>query len=395
MATWQRSGRVGRAGRESLTALVALPDALDQYLLDHPGAFLGRPCERLVTDPGNEPVARAHLVCAAAELPLDPAHSAGDRAWLDRHAPVVGELLRERELVAAEETGEIHAARRRPQRQVGLRGTGEGFVILDVARGAVVGTIDGVRVLHECHPGAVYLHAGRQYLVAELDHAQRRVMAAPAEVDYFTTPLTEKDTEVLAILAARDRGPLAARLARLRITERVVGYERKRVHGPRREGFRAVAMDAVLDQHPLDLPPVVFETVGLWWAAPHPLELTLRRAGRHFAGALHAAEHAAISLLPLVALCDRGDVGGMSFPFHPQVGSGAVFLYDGHPGGVGIAARAFADLPDLLGRVLDLLAACPCEDGCPSCVQSPKCGNGNRPLDKAGAAEALASLLGR
>ncbi len=384
MATWQRSGRVGRAGRESLTALVALPDALDQYFLDHPQALLSRPCERLITDPGNEIVARAHLVCAAAELPLDPQGAAGDRTWLGAHAPVVGDLLRGGELVAAESTGELHAAVRRPHRQVGLRGTGEGFVIVDAPRGVTIGTIDGVRVLHECHPGAVYLHAGRQYLVEALDHDGRRALAVPAEVDYFTTPLTEKDTEVLEVLGERQRGALAARLARLRITERVVGFERKRVHG-----------QEVLDQHPLELPPVVFETVGLWWVAPHTLELTLRRAGRHFAGALHASEHAAISLLPLVALCDRGDVGGMSFPFHPQVGSGAVFLYDGHPGGIGIAARAYAELPELLGRVLELLRSCPCDEGCPSCVQSPKCGNCNRPLDKAGAAWTLELLLAR
>jgi DEAD/DEAH box helicase domain-containing protein len=384
MATWQRSGRVGRAGRESLTALVALPDALDQYFLDHPQALLGRPCERLVTDPGNELVARAHLVCAAAELPLDPHDTAGDRAWLGAHAPVVGDLVRAGELVEAEGTGELHAARRRPHRQVGLRGTGDGFVIVDAPRGVTIGTIDGVRVLHECHPGAVYQHAGRQYLVEELDHDGRRALVVPAAVDYFTTPLTEKDTEVLELLAGRDRGPLAARLGRLRITERVVGFERKRAQS-----------QEPIDQQPLELPPVVFETVGLWWVAPHTLELTLRRAGRHFPGALHASEHAAISLLPLVALCDRGDVGGMSFPFHPQVGSGAVFLYDGHPGGIGIAARAYAELPELLGRVLELLRSCPCDEGCPSCVQSPKCGNGNRPLDKAGAAWALELLLGR
>ncbi len=272
----------------------------------------------------------------------------------------MGDLLRSGELVEAAETGEIHAAHRRPHGRVGLRGTGDGFSILDVIRGAVIGHIDGVRVLHECHPGAVYLHAGRQYLIEELDHGRRLALAAPADLDYYTTPLTEKDTEVLEVLAARRRGPLATRLARLKITERVVGFEKKRVAGQQ-----------VIEELPLELPPVVFETVGLWWVAPHTHELLLRRAGRHFAGSLHAAEHAAISLLPLVALCDRGDVGGMSFPYHPQVGSGAVFLYDGHPGGIGIAARTFAELPDLLARVLELLRTCPCEDGCPGACSPP------------------------
>ena len=169
------------------------------------------------------------------------------------------------------------------------------------------------------------------------------------------------------------------------MTERVVGFERKRIHG-----------QEVIDQTPLDLPPVEFETVGLWWAAPRPAEETLRRQGEHFLGSLHASEHAGISLFPILALCDRGDIGGISYPLHPQMGTGAVFIYDGHPGGVGIAARGFEDLhgPARRGSLL-LIEGCPCEKGCPSCVQSPKCGNGNRPLDKPGAARVLRLLLGR
>jgi DEAD/DEAH box helicase domain-containing protein len=381
MATWQRSGRVGRAGRESLTAMVALPDALDQYLLDHPDEFLGRPCERLVVDPGNVPVARAHLVCAAAELPLS---KDGDGPYLERHAAPVGDLLREAKLLEAADGDELVSPRRRPQRDINLRGSGRTYAIEDAGRGRMMGTVDGVRVFHECHPGAVYLHAGRQYLVEELKIDERRVRAAAADVDYFTTPLTEKETEILAVLKERRDGPLRARLCELKVTERVVGFQRKRIQG-----------QEVIDQQELDLPPSEWETVGVVWEAPRAVQETLARAGEHFMGALHASEHAAISLVPLLALCDRGDLGGISMPFHPQVGCGCVFLYDGHPGGVGIAARTFEDLPELLSRVLALLDACPCDDGCPSCVQSPKCGNGNRPLDKAGAARVLRLLLGR
>ena len=380
MATWQRSGRVGRAGRESLTAMVALPDALDQYFLQHPDALVGRPCERLVVDPGNAPVARGHLICAAAELPLE---RTADADYLGRHEAVVDDLLRSCQLLETADTGEICSLRRRPQRHVALRGSGETFAILDTGRGAIIGTIDGVRVLHECHPGAIYLHAGRQYLVEALEREERRVKVAAADVDWFTTPLTEKETEVLEVLAERREGQLAAFLGRLEVTERVIGYERKRIHG-----------QETIDQRPLDLPPVHYETVGLWWAAPRSFQETIARAGEHYMGALHAAEHAAISLFPLLAICDRGDIGGISYPFHPQLGAGAVFIYDGHPGGVGIAARGFQDLPDLLRRVIELLDACPCETGCPSCVQSPKCGNGNRPLDKAGAARVARLLLG-
>src|SRR5215203_2956607 len=377
MATWQRSGRVGRDGRESITAMVAMPDALDQYFLDHPGEFLERPCERLIVDPCNDPVSRAHLVCAAAEMPL----CGDDHVYLDRHRERVEKLLDQGHLLSSVDNDEIFSLRRRPQRYVNLRGGGETFAIL--VDGRTIGTVDGVRVLHECHPGAVYLHAGRQFLVEALEREERRVKAVVADLDYFTTPLTEKETEILEVMEEMSDGPLQGWLGRLKVTERVVGFERKRIHG-----------QEVIDQTPLDLPPVEFETVGLWWAAPRAIEETLRREGEHFLGSLHASEHAGISLFPILALCDRGDIGGISYPMHPQIGSGAVFIYDGHPGGVGIAASGYANLRDLLGRIRALVEGCPCEKGCPSCVQSPKCGNGNRPLDKPGAARALRLLLG-
>lgn len=379
MATWQRSGRVGRAGRESVTALVAMPDALDQYFLDHPEEFLNRPCERLIVDPANEPVARGHLICAASELPLS---RADDAAYLELHGEAIDGLLARGHLLEAAETGELFCLRKRPQRLISLRGTGETFAILAQPSGRMIGTVDGVRAYHECHPGAVYLHAGRQYLVSALDREERRAKAEAVDLDYFTTPLTEKETEILEFLDERQDGPLFAGLARLKVTERVVGFERKRIGG-----------QETIDQNPLDLPPVTFETVGLYFRAPHEMEETLRRAGEGFPGAIHAAEHAAISLFPLLAICDRGDLGGISYPFHPQIGCGAVFVYDGHPGGVGIAARGYRDLPDLLRRVHALLDGCPCETGCPSCIQSPKCGNGNRPLDKSGATRLLRLLL--
>ncbi len=379
MATWQRSGRVGRAGRESITALVAMPDALDQYFIEHPQELVGRPCERLIVDPDNEPVGRAHLVCAAAELPL---RWKEDAAYLERRAPLVRELVAERELIEAADGSELYTRRRRPQRKVGLRGMARSSTILDTRTEKVIGTVDGIRALRECHPGAVYLHAGRQYLVRQLDLEAGRVHAEPTRVDYFTAPLTEKETRILEILETRREGGLQAWLGRLRVTEKVVGYERKRIQS--RE---------VLDRQVLDLPPMQFETVGLWWAVPRRLEAELREAGGHFMGALHAAEHAAISLMPLTVVCDRGDIGGISIPLHHQVRAGSVFIYDGHPGGVGISARAFQELRLLLGRVVNLIEGCDCQEGCPSCIQSPKCGNGNRPLDKKGALSLLTRLL--
>jgi len=380
MATWQRSGRVGRSGKESITALVALPDALDQYLLDHPEDLLSRPLERLIVDPLNEPVSRGHLICAAAELPLSRER---DAEFLVPRAAMVGDLLASHELIESADGSEIITRRRRPQRKVNLRGVESTTGILDSKSGRVIGTVDGMRAQRECHPGAVYLHAGRQYLVRELDLEDGKAHAEPARLDYFTVPLTEKETEILEILDQHRDGPLQSWLGRLLVTERVVGFERKRLQS--REAF---------DRHELDLPPVTFETVGLWWSAPRPLEEAIRERGLHFMGALHAAEHAAISLMPLLVVCDRGDIGGISIPFHSQIKTGSVFIYDGHPGGVGIAKRAFESLPDLLDRVIRLLDECDCIEGCPSCIQSPKCGNGNRPLDKSAASLLLRSLRG-
>ncbi len=379
MATWQRSGRVGRAGRESVTLLVAMPDALDQYLLDHPGEILDKPCERLIADPDNDYVARGHLVCAAAERSLDRDL---DGAYLERHGALVETLLGEAELLESADGREIFSVRRRPHRNVSLRGTGDTFAVRVGEDGPVIGTVDGARVFRECHPGAVYLHSGRQFLIEALDSDQRVAVSQRTDLDYFTTPLTDKETEILEVLAERTDGPLQAWLGRLKVTERVVGYERKRLQG-----------QESLGQHPLELPPIHFETVGLWWSAGPHCQATLQHHEESFMGGLHASEHATISLLPTFALCDRGDIGGISIPFHPQVGTGAVFIYDGHPGGVGILAGAFQELPALLQRVLGLLDSCDCEAGCPSCVQSPKCGNGNRPLDKAGAARLLRLLL--
>ena len=385
MAPWQLSGRVGRAGRESVTALVALPDALDQYFLDHPQELVERPCERLVVDPDNPRVVRDQLLCAAAEEPL---HRDRDAAYLERHGAVVTELLEAHELLE-EPGGEVlFSVRTRPHGDVQIRGGGASWAIRDLDRDEVIGTLDGSRVLREAHEGAVYLHGGRQFQVRSFDPTAREVAVQAARLDYYTQPLTRKETEILGTLAELEEGPLSARLGRLKVTEWVEGYER-----------RKISSAESLGRHGLDLPPTTFETVGFWWRADRAVAATLEATATGtvedpLMGALHAAEHATIALLPTFALCDRGDLGGISTTFHPQVGSAAVFVYDGHGGGAGISAGVFERLPELLVRVRTLLEACPCEAGCPSCVHSPKCGNGNRPLDKAGAARTLRLLLG-
>jgi DEAD/DEAH box helicase domain-containing protein len=381
VSSWQRIGRVGREDRPSLTILIAMPDALDQYFMANPQEFMKRGFEEVVFDPANPVIARAHLVCAGAEIPLEEPR---DReVYGEPVFRLVRELAREGTLAEDAKGGRWFTLRRRPQRDVNLRSIGSTYAIVDETADRVIGTIDAVRAFHETHTGAVYLHHGQQYLVRDLSIEERRVRVVPADVDYYTEVRGEKETEILEVLEERSAGVLHAGLGRIKVTEVLIGYEKRRLFGRDRMGF----FDLVL-------PPLTFETIGLWIILPDALrEMVVARQG-HFMGGIHAAEHALISLFPLLAICDRGDIGGISYPLHPQIGRPAIFIYDGHPGGVGLAAKGFSSLQDLLARTAALLVSCPCERGCPSCIQSPKCGNGNNPLDKEAARMILDTLCG-
>jgi DEAD/DEAH box helicase domain-containing protein len=381
-STWQRGGRVGRASQEALIILIALPDALDQYFMRHPRDLFARSPEAAVIDPGNRRILSDHLVAAAAELPLRP----GDAAWYGPDiADRIAELAAAGRLMQSADGSEWYARRRSPAREISIRGIGEAFAILDEA-GKTIGSVDGFRAVHECHPGAVYLHQGRQFEVTGLDIAQRRVRARPVEVDYYTQVSGEKETEILHCQEFRQVKGTLARLGRLKVTERVTGFEKRRIFGQDRIG-----------SYPLDLPPHTFETQGLWFEIPEAIRDHVKYGapgGLHFMGGIHAVEHAMIGLFPLFALCDRGDVGGISTTFHPQVGRPAIFLYDGYPEGIGLAERCYRVLEELMAHTLRLLQECACETGCPSCIHSPKCGSGNKPLDKAAAILTLQGLLG-
>ncbi|HYS05249.1 MAG TPA: DEAD/DEAH box helicase [Candidatus Dormibacteraeota bacterium] len=378
VSTWQRIGRVGREDRPSLTVLVGMPDALDQYFMTNPEELLKRGFEEVVFDPNNPIIARAHLLCAGAELPLEEPR---DRQAYGPLFSLVQDLEREGALARDANGDRWFTLRRRPQRDISLRSIGATYTIVDEAADRVIGTIDAVRAFHETHAGAVYLHRGQQYLVRELLIEARRVRVVPVDVDYYTEVRGEKETEILQVLQEkRDRG-IDARLGTIQVTEELTGYEKRRLFGRDRLGL-----------FDLDLPPLTFETVGLWITLPDVVRDRVVASEGHFMGGIHALEHALISLFPLLAICDRGDIGGISYPLHPQIGRSAIFIYDGHPGGVGLAARGFEGIADLLGRTAALLRTCPCASGCPSCIQSPKCGNGNNPLDKRAAlliAEAL------
>ena len=376
MSAWQRGGRVGRAGRESAVALIAGEDALDQYFMRHPAEFFDRPPESAVINPANPTIAAKHLECAAAELPLlltepflaDPA--------LRREA----EILEAKGLLLRDKAGERYfAARKRPHRDVNLRGSGGQFSI--EAGGAVIGQIDEMRAYKETHPGAVYIHRGVSYLVESLDIPERRVIVTPGKADYYTRARGQKTTDILEILGEANVHGVPVFLGRLRVTETVTGYERRSTRGGQ-----------LLTIVPLDLPPMIFETEGLWWVIPQAVQAELDKRLFHFMGAIHAMEHAMIGILPLLVLTDRNDLGGISTPLHLQVGRACVFVYDGAPGGVGLTRLAFSRAGEALTRTLAAVAGCPCETGCPSCVHSPKCGSGNRPIDKI-AARYLLELL--
>ncbi len=385
ISTWQRSGRVGRGDASSLIFLVGMPDALDQYWMRHPGKFFEFRPEAIVADVGNEVIARAHLLCAAAESPLDPERD--DDLYdgiLSRETPG---LLKEGRLLESAEGRRLFASDPRPQRGVSIRDIGEGYSIVDRESGELIGTIDSHRAFRDCHPGAVYLHQGMQYVVKDLSWEERRIQVSGEAVDFYTQVNYEEETEILEEEATRAVGaagsPCTLHFGRVRVTQRFINYETHRT-----------ADGQVIATHPLTLPPQIFETEAIWLKLPQRLNAEVTDRGRHFMGGLHAVEHAFIAMMPVHILCDRWDLGGVSTPAHPQVPQPVIFIYDGYPGGVGLTRKAYAEFEGLLATTAGMVADCGCEEGCPACIQSPKCGSGNHPLDKGAALQILGRIEG-
>jgi DEAD/DEAH box helicase domain-containing protein len=379
---WQQAGRAGRRSTEALAVLVAQDEPLDQYLVTHPADLFDKPPEAAVVDPTNPFVLEPHLACAAREYPL----SDEEVATFWPGAEVALARLEERGEVARRRDRWHHRGREVPHRKVDLRSAGgHTFSIVIEETGELLGTVDGSRAYTQVHPGAVYLHQGEQFLVGELDLTGRVALVARADPDYYTQA---RDTTDIRVEEVADEGIGAGGVptfyGTVHVTNQVVAFARK-----------LVATGEILDVTPLALPPQTLVTKAVWWAIPR--ETIERGAVTESAlpGAAHAAEHAAIGLLPLVATCDRWDVGGVSTAFHPDTGSCAIFVYDGYPGGAGITERGYLAAERWLEATLETVRECPCTHGCPSCVQSPKCGNGNEPLDKAAAVALLAAMLGQ
>jgi DEAD/DEAH box helicase domain-containing protein len=380
-STWQQAGRAGRTGEEALTVMIAMDNPLDQYLMRHPEYLFGKRYEQAIVNPNNRRILKAHLSCAAYELPL----SSHELELFGEHAiEALGELIEEGVIVLRGSRFYYRADANYPAAQVNIRSaSSETFEIRDISRnGLPFGSIEGERVYSAAHPGAIYLHQGETYLVEALDEQRCLVDVRPVEVNYYTEPRELVFITVLCEKRSEPLGKTEAHFGEVVVTSQVMGYRQKQLY-----------TDKVLSLVDLDLPERAFETEGLWFTIPEELSLELGRQGYDLNGSIHAVEHAAISLMPLWAMCDRWDIGGVSSPNHPDTGMATIFIYDGYPGGIGIAETTYQRLTELLLATLEMIERCPCMEGCPSCVQSPKCGNNNEPLDKQGAAYLLKKLV--
>jgi DEAD/DEAH box helicase domain-containing protein len=369
----QMWGRAGRR-RTGLALYVAGDDALDQFFCRHPDEFLDRRVEAAILDHESEEIHRQHLRAAAYEMPLseDDADTLGPRwrAYAER-------------LVAA---GELRERSGRflprgpgfPAAEVSLRSASADSVgVVEVERGELIGTVEGARAHDTLHPGAVYLHLGQAYEVIELDLGAGRALVQPFSGDWYTQPKKETETFVETLLDRRSTLGVELSYGMVSVSEEVIAFQKKRV-----------VDHEVLDLLPVDLPERHFHTQALWYVVGDDLLEADFPLGK-LMGSLHAAEHGQIAVLPLIAMCDRWDIGGLSTNFHHQTGHPTIFIYDGHPGGIGLTRRGFQEFETLVADARRLIEECPCRRGCPSCVQSPKCGNLNEPLDKAGALELM------
>jgi DEAD/DEAH box helicase domain-containing protein len=377
---WQQAGRAGRRSDESLAVLVAQDDPLDQYLAQHPDELFEKSPEAAVIDPTNPYVLEPHLRCAAREYPLSDDEA---REFFGETAPGALARLSEQGLLKRRTDRWHDVGSTSPHRDIDIRaGGGHVYRIVLEDTGEMIGTADEHRAFGTLHPGAVYLHQGEQFLVRGLDLVTRVALVEEADPDYYTQARDVTDIVIVNMIDHRALGDTELCFGDVEVTDQVVGFVRK-----------LVATNELVGEEPLPLPPVTLQTRAVWWTLPGRLIDAAGVRTRDLAGGIHGAEHCAIGLLPLVATCDRWDIGGVSTPLHPDTGLTTIFVYDGYAGGAGIAERGYHAAERWLRATAERLRDCPCRDGCPSCVVSPKCGNGNEPLDKAAAASVMWSVV--
>jgi DEAD/DEAH box helicase domain-containing protein len=382
---WQQMGRAGRACQSSLSVLVAGEDQLDQWLMAHPSEVFTRPPEPAVINPANPFILHPHLGCAAFELPLT---ASDERWWPDLLDDGVRVLVHDDRLKVRPPTSRrrwpsaVWSARGFPAHGVGLRSGSSTEYRIVRDDDSLVGTVDEGRAFDLVHPGAVYLHQGATYKVRALDLEEHLALVDPCDGGEYTVARTDMSMRVLAVDCSRAVGRARLHLGSIEVASQVTGYQRK-----------DATSGEVLGTATLELPPSRLVTRGVWYTID-ARELTAAHvAAPGWAGTLHAIEHAAIGILPLFTICDRWDVGGVSTVHQADTGRPTILIYDGYPGGAGIAELGYQVADRHLATTLEVIAGCTCSDGCPSCVQSPKCGNWNEPLDKAGAAALLRRVL--
>ncbi|TDB87702.1 DEAD/DEAH box helicase [Actinomadura sp. 7K534] len=374
---WQQAGRAGRSGQAALSILVARDDPLDTFLVHHPEAIFGRPVEATVLDPDNPYVLEPHLCAAASEMPLTEDD-------LPLFGPSTADLLPDlvrRGFLRRRPAGWYWTRRDRAAGLADIRGAGgDPIQVVELGTGRLLGTVDEASAHTTVHEGAVYIHQGDSFIVHTLDLDDSVALVESADPDYSTTARDVTDIAIVERLRSSAWGDATLCFGTVEVTRQVVGYQMRRMQ-----------TGEMLGEKPLDLPPRTLRTRAVWWTLSEAQISALDDLD--LAGAAHAAEHASIGLLPLFATCDRWDIGGVSTAVHPDTGLLTVFVYDGHEGGAGFAERGYADAAEWLHATRDAIASCECDSGCPSCIQSPKCGNGNDPLDKQGALTLLDLLL--
>ncbi|HAL47218.1 MAG: DEAD/DEAH box helicase [SAR202 cluster bacterium] len=381
-SAWQQAGRSGRRGERSLSVMIAHDNPLDQYLMRHPESFFGKSHESARISPSNPYILKPHLLCAAYEAPLTMADTeffGPDLLWY------ADELQEDRFMHTQSDRWHLQPEVAYPAEQVNIRSASSDFyTLVEEDSGAILETVSEETAFMQLHPGAIYLHQGEPYLIKDLDLESHTAYADKSDAPFYTVVRDYTETRVLNTFKSKQAGRTTIHLGEVNVSTHVVGFRRKSHY-----------TDENLGEEFVDLPPQSYDTIAFWFDVPPETLGFITENKLDLAGGLHAVEHAAIGLLPLFALCDRNDIGGISTPLHPDTGQAQVFVHDGHPGGVGVAERGYDVIEDLWQATYEVISECPCEAGCPSCIHSPKCGANNQPLDKELAKLVLKEILAK
>lgn len=381
-SAWQQAGRSGRRRDKSVTFMVAQNNPLDQYLMNNPDFFFGKAFENALINWENDNILHPHLLCAAWEKQLDQSDS---RYFGDCLTPALTSLEEEGRLRRVSDRWHIAPQLSHPAQEISMRSaSNQNYQVMDASKGyEILETIEEDHAFWQLHPGAIYLHQGDSYFVKELDIEKHIALVEPASVPYYTQTLELTDLKVLQKIKEKEFKGVHVCLGVVDVSNQVDGFKKKKHY-----------TDEVLGEELLNLPPQRFVTQAVWFDLPSGAVEMIEKSKLDFHGGLHAAEHAAIAILPLFAMCDRNDIGGVSTPFHIDTGRAQIFIYDGYPGGIGIAEKGYEIIEGLWAATLKAIEECPCREGCPACIQSPKCGNNNEPLDKNAAIILLRGLMG-